>query len=55
LRGIAIDIATPGDFEILKPSFGKLARKLCFQQSAGDSTSPEVDVPLGTFQNGLVH
>ncbi|MEE9285928.1 MAG: hypothetical protein V3V35_09410, partial [Dehalococcoidia bacterium] len=42
LRRAAEDVGLPGDLEALKPRSLDDCLELCFQQSAGDSTLPEV-------------
>jgi hypothetical protein len=39
-----INVAAPGDLEIDEPSRDDGCLELCIQQSAGDSTLPEIDV-----------
>jgi hypothetical protein len=55
LRGIPENIPTPGDNEILKPGSGDLAGQLCFQQSTGNSTRPQVDVAPCAVRDRFLH
>ena len=55
LGGVPVDIAAPDDLEVLEPGFCKLIRKLCFQQSAGDSTGPKVYVSLRAFRDRFIN
>ena len=41
-----IDVATPGDLEVDEPRCDDSCLELCVQQSAGDSTLPEINVLL---------
>ena len=54
LRGIPEDIRLPRDLEIFEPCFCYLEFKLCFQQSPGDSTGPQLDAPSGAFRDGFL-
>jgi len=47
LRGAAEHIRSPGDLEVLEPSRSHHSLELCFQQSAGNSPTPQIDVPFG--------
>lgn len=47
LRGILEDIGFPGDLEPSEPSGDDRRLELCLQQSASDSTGPEVYLFLG--------
>ena len=55
LWAVPANIAAPNDLEIFEPSLRKLASKLCFQQSTGDSTGPEIYVSPGALQNRFIH
>lgn len=46
LRRAGEDVRTPGDLETDEPCGDDRRLELCLQQSAGDSTLPEVDVPF---------
>jgi hypothetical protein len=54
LRRAAKDIFTPGNLEVNKTSSQNRCLKLCFQQSTGNSTGPEVNVPFGAFWHFLL-
>jgi len=41
---VSEDVAAPGNLEFVEPCVRQLGRKLCFQQSADDSTYPQFDV-----------
>ena len=51
----SIDVSTPGDLEIDEPGRGDRCLKLCIQQSAGDSTLPEIDVLLALLRYCFLH
>lgn len=51
LRGAVEDLGLPGDFKISKASSDDRRLKLCFEQSAGNSARPEVDLSLRPFGN----
>lgn len=53
LRGAAEDIGAPRDLESHEPGSHDRGLELRFQQSAGDSTLPEIDVALGGHRNGF--
>ena len=55
LRRAVEHLFTPGDLEPVKTSSGDHRLELCIQQSAGDSTGPEVYSLLGRVGNGLLH
>ena len=55
LRCTREDVGTPGDLESIEPRCFDRGLELCFQQSAGDSALPEVDVSLGGVGHGLLH
>ena len=55
LRCASIDVAAPGDLEIHEPRRDDGCLQLCIQQSAGDSTLPEIDVLLALFRYCLLH
>ena len=44
LRRTSEHIGPPGDFETGEPGGGDNRLELCFQQSTGNSTSPELDI-----------
>ena len=48
-------IKIPTDFDINKTHFFQDLNKLCFQQSTGNSASPEIDIPLCTFGENSLH
>jgi hypothetical protein len=50
----AKDIFTPGNLKVNKTGSQDRCLKLCFQQSAGNSTGPEVNVPFGAFRHFLL-
>jgi hypothetical protein len=45
----------PGQLEVLETARDDNRFQLCFQQSAGDSALPQIDVPLGTIRYRLLH
>lgn len=51
LRSAGEDVATPGDGKVNEPRAHHRALELCFQQSAGNSTSPEGDIFLAIIGN----
>ena len=51
LWGTAEDIGAPGDRKIDEASGDDRRPELCFQQSAGNSASPEVDLVFGTLRH----
>jgi hypothetical protein len=55
LGGAVEDGSLPCDLETLEPGSRDLGLELCFQQSAGDSAGPEVDVLLGSVRDLLLH
>ena len=55
LRRAREHIATPGDFKPFEAGRLDSHLELCFQQSAGDSALPEVDVALGRVGHRLFH
>ena len=55
LWGITEDIAFPGYLEVQKTSRTYDRLQLCFQQSAGDSTGPQVDVILCLLRHRLLN
>ena len=55
LRRSAEDIGPPGDLERLESRRNHRCLELCFQQSAGDSTGPEIDVAPRAFGHRLLH
>ena len=55
LRRPVADFLTPGDLEVLESCSGDHRLELCFQQSARDSTSPEVDSLLGLRRDRTRH
>ena len=55
LRCTREHIGTPGDLESLEARRFDCRLELCFQQSAGDSALPEIDVALGGVGHGLLH
>ena len=46
LRCVRVDINARGDFESYKAGSDDRRMELCFQQSAGDSPLPQIDVAL---------
>jgi hypothetical protein len=50
-----IDVAAPGDLEIDESRRDDSCLELCIQQSAGDSTLPEVDVLLALLRHCFLH
>ncbi len=55
LRCAAKNFGLPRDLEADEAGGFYKGLKLCFQQSAGDSTSPEVDVSLGAFRDRFIN
>ena len=55
LRRTGEDLVSPCDLEIFEPGCFDHRLELCFQQSTGDSTLPQIDVLLGTIRYGLLH
>ncbi len=51
LRGSRVNLGAPRDLEIHEPRRNDRCFKLCVQQSAGDSTLPEIDVLLALFRH----
>ena len=51
----AENLGPPRDLEIDEPGVLYQGLELCFQQSAGDSTSPQVDDLFGFLGNGYVY
>lgn len=51
----SINIAAPGDLEIHEPGCNDGRLELCIQQSAGDSTLPQVDVLLALLRYCFLH
>ncbi len=49
LRCTSEHISPPGDLETSKPCGGDRRLELCFQQSTGNSTSPELDIFFRTL------
>jgi len=54
LRRSREHVGSPGDGEIREPGRENDRFELCFQQSAGDSVLPEIDVALGRVGHGLL-
>jgi hypothetical protein len=48
-------VSLPRDREVLESGFFDNGLKLCFQQSAGDSPGPELDLILGGLRDLLLH
>jgi len=55
LRCASVNIGAPGDLEIHEPRRYHRCFKLCVQQSASDSTLPEVDVLLALLRYCFLH
>ena len=53
LRCVAKNFLPPGNLETLETRRANRRLELCFQQSAGDSPSPEVDLLLGFLVHRL--
>ena len=51
----SVDVAAPGDLEIDEPGSDDRCVKLCLQQSAGDSTLPEIDVLFAFVRDCFLH
>ena len=49
------DLGAPGDLEIDEPGRDNRCLKLCLQQSAGDSTLPEIDVLFAFVRDCFLH
>jgi len=52
---VAEHITAPGDCEIHKTGGFDRSFKLCFQQSTGNSTGPEVDLGFGILWHRCLH
>jgi hypothetical protein len=48
---ITVDIIPPGDLKIFEPCYFNFLLQLCFQQSTGNSTCPEVKIVPGAVRN----
>jgi hypothetical protein len=55
LRRTTEDIRPPGDLEPHKTGGHDRRLKLCFQQSTGNSTGPQVYVAFGALRHGFLH
>jgi hypothetical protein len=55
LRRITVDIITPCDLKTLKSSSLNFLLQLCFQQSAGNSACPEIEVVPSAVGNLFLH
>ena len=55
LWSAAEHIRLPGDLEIDKAGSHDRGLKLCFQQSAGNSTRPQIDLTFGALWDYLLH
>ena len=55
LRRALEDIALPGDLEIDKTRGYHRSLKLCFQQSAGNSACPQIDITSGALGDRFLH
>ena len=55
LGGTAKDIGPPGDGKVHETGGHNRCFKLCFQQSTGNSTGPEVDPPFGALGHWPLH
>ena len=51
---ISIDIFSPGDLKIQETRFRDYRFQFCFQQSAGDSAGPEVDLQFSRIGHGFL-
>jgi hypothetical protein len=51
LRGVAEYVLAPGDFKVNEAGHDHGHLKLCFQQSTGYSTRPQVYLLFGTFRH----
>jgi len=49
------NIASPNNLGIFEPSLRKLASKLCWKKSTGDSTDPEVYASPGALRDRFIH
>jgi hypothetical protein len=55
LCGAAIHVATPGDLEVNETSADNGHLELSFQESTGDSTSPQIDLLSCALWHGVLH
>lgn len=55
LRRASINLGAPGDLEIHEPRRDYSCLELCIQQSARDSTLPEIDVLLALFRHWFLN
>jgi hypothetical protein len=55
LRRTCEDVRAPRDLELDEPGSDDRRLELCFQQSAGDSALPQVDVALPAIADRLLH
>jgi len=55
LGGAAEHVCSPGDLEIDKTGCYDRSLELCFQQSAGNSTCPQIDLAPGALRDWLLH
>ena len=55
LRSTGEDLVSPGDLEPLETGRFDYRLELCFQQSAGDSALPQIDILLGSVRHGFLH
>ena len=54
-RGGSKRVVIPTNFYVNETDFFKYFNELCFQQSTGDSASPEVNVAFGSFGKNAFH
>jgi hypothetical protein len=55
LRCAAEDIRSPRNLDLVETAFSQERDQLCFQQSAGDSASPQIDVAFRGLRHRLLH
>jgi hypothetical protein len=55
VRRATKDVSPPSDLEVAETGILDDDRKLCFQQSAGHSTLPEIDVAPGVLRDRFLH
>ncbi len=48
-------VGTPGDLKVHKPGGYDCELQLCFQQSTGNSTGPELNIAFSAFRNRFLH
>jgi hypothetical protein len=55
LRRATEDIRSPGDLKVDKTGGQDRGLELCFQQSAGNSASPKIDLAFGAIGHRFLH